>query len=223
MEKKFTIWDAAAIVLALLPLGYLLYIYDQLPATVPVHFGADGKPNAFGPRSELFEVEGLLSGVSILVYLLMKYLPAIDPKKQVKYGQKRFQQLGLGITVFMAAMSICITTAAINKTFKTDKLIPSLIGLLFVFLGNIIYNIKPNYFAGVRTPWTLEDENNWRATHHLAGKVWVAGGIIVTVVRLLLPPETGAHIFIPCVIAMALIPVAYSYIYFKKHQPKQNI
>jgi uncharacterized membrane protein len=223
MEKKFTFWDVFAIIIALLPLAYLAYEYDKMPAIVPVHFGADGQPNRYGSKNELFFTGGLLAGVSILLYLLMKYLPSIDPKKQVKYGEKRFQQLGMGLTIFMAALNICIVISAISKGFHTDKLIISVTGLLFIFLGNMMYNIKPNYFAGVRTPWTLENEDNWRATHRLAGKVWVAGGIIITVERLALPSATGTYIFLGCVAVMALVPIIYSYIYFKKHQQKNNL
>lgn len=223
MKKKITIWDVFAIVLALLPLVYLACIYDKLSAIVPTHYGADGKPNNFGPKSEMYTISGILSGMSVLLYLLMKYLPAIDPKKQVKVGEQTFQRLGMVITVFFAAINLCIIVATENKEFSIDKVLMALLGLLFVFLGNVMYNIKPNYFAGVRTPWTLEDESTWRATHRLAGKLWVVGGIVITLERLLVPSETGAHIFLACIGVMVLTPVVYSYIYFKNHQSKKDI
>ncbi|SHN11354.1 SdpI family protein [Mucilaginibacter sp. OK098] len=218
--KKFTLIDLVALVIGLLPFCYLAYVYSSLPLIVPLHFGADGKPNGFGPKGELVFLQAVLTGISFLVYLLMKFLPSIDPKKQVKIGEQTFRKLGLGIVVFIAALCLCIIFAAINKKFMIDKLMFPLIGLLFVFLGNLMYNIKPNYFAGVRTPWTLEDEGNWRATHRLAGKVWVIGGIIITVAMLLLPSPASTLVFTPGIIGMALIPVIYSYVYFKQHQPK---
>lgn len=218
--KKFTYVDLLALVIALVPLGYLESVYTSLPAIVPMHYGADGKPNGFGPKSELFVLQAILIGTSILVYLLMKFLPSIDPKKQVKYGEQTFQKLGMGLIVFFAALNLVITFATVNKTLEVNKLILPLTGLLFVFLGNIMHSIKPNYFAGVRTPWTLEDEGNWRATHRLAGKVWVAGGIIVTIAMLTLPEKASVIVFLPCILIMAFIPIIYSYIYFKKHGVK---
>jgi uncharacterized membrane protein len=223
MNKKINIWDIFALILALLPLVYLACIYDKLPAIVPTHYGADGKPNNWGPKSEMYAIGGILSGMSILVYLLMKFLPLIDPKKQVKFGEQTFQRLGMVIVIFFAAMNLCIVIATANKGFSIDKVLMALMGLLFVFLGNIMYNIKPNYFAGVRTPWTLEDEGTWRATHRLTGKLWVAGGIIITIERLLVPSATGVYIFLGCVVIMAVIPVTYSYLYFKKHHIKKDI
>jgi len=218
--KKFSLLDFAALLIGLLPYGYLFSVYSSLPAIVPLHFDANGQPNGFGPKKELFLIASILVWVSILLYLLMKYLPSIDPKKQVQYGEKTFQTLGFGLVVFMAALNICITFATVNHSFQIDKIILPIIGLLFVFIGNMMYSIKPNYFAGIRTPWTLENEANWRATHRLAGKLWVMGGLAVTIAMLLLPSPTRTYVFITCVVVMAFIPMIYSYIYFKKHQLK---
>ena len=95
-----------------------------------------------------------------------------------------------------------------------------LAGLLFAFMGNLMHSIKPNYFAGVRTPWTLEDPDTWRATHRLAGKLWFGGGVFVTIVVLVLPVKAGLIVFVSMIVLLALIPVIYSYTYYKKHQLK---
>jgi len=57
--KKFSLQDVAALVIGVLPLGYLLWVYNSLPAIVPLHYGADGKPNGFGPKTELFLLQAL--------------------------------------------------------------------------------------------------------------------------------------------------------------------
>ena len=220
--KKFTTLDGAAMVVWLLPAVYLYFIYGSLPQSVPVHFGINGTVDRYGSKSEFLIGPFILIGVSALVYLLLKFLPSIDPKKQVKYGTSTFQKLALGLVVFLAALNIAIVFSTVHHGFQIDKLIFPIIGLLFVFMGNIMNSIKPNYFAGIKTPWTLESEDNWRATHRLAGKIWVVGGIIVTITMLLLPPETGTIVFVSCVLIMAFIPVIYSFVYFKQHQTDQN-
>lgn len=217
--KKFTLWDLVAIMIALIPIAYLEYVYDSLPAQVALHYGINGAANRYGPKHDLLTLEMILAGVSILLYLLMKFLPSIDPKRQVKYGERSFLRLGMIFVIFLAALNLFMSLAAVDKAIRTDRLILALAGLLFIFLGNIIYSIKPNYFAGIRTPWALEDERNWRATHRLAGKVWVAGGILITAERLVLSSVLGSYIFIAGIAVMTLIPAIYSYIYFKKHQP----
>lgn len=218
--KNFNSLDAAALVILLLPAAYLIYVYPTLPASVPVHFGLDGTPNRYGNKSELWGGLFLLMGTSVFIYLLLKFIPAIDPKQKVKLGEAAFQKLALGLVLFLSALSIVIIYSAIIKTFRFDKVILPVTGLLFAFIGNIIHSIKPNYFAGVRTPWTLEDNDTWRATHRLTGKLWFTGGIAITIAVLLLPPIPGLIVFISIMTVLVLIPVVYSYFYYKKHQLK---
>ncbi|AYL99058.1 SdpI family protein [Mucilaginibacter celer] len=218
--KKFTWIDAAALIIWLLPVAYIAYIYSSLPVSVPVHFGANGQPDRYGSRGEFIGGEAILMGTSALVYLLMKFLPAIDPKKYVKYGEATFQKLAFGMVAFFAALGIAIAFATLNHAFKIDKLILPIVGLLFAFIGNMMHSIKPNYFAGIRTPWTLEDDDTWRATHRLAGKLWFTAGISLTALVLFLPAKASTVVFLVGVGVMVFIPVVYSYTYFKKHRPR---
>jgi uncharacterized membrane protein len=214
--------DGAALVVWLLPAVYLFFIYASLPQTVPMHYGFNGKVDRYGDKSELVTLQAILLGVPLFVYLLLKFLPLFDPKKQIKYGESTFQKLAFGVVLFITALNIVIIFSTAHHGFKIDKLIFPLIGLMFVFLGNIMNSIKPNYYAGIRTPWTLENEDNWRATHRLASKIWFFGGIVVTIATLLLPSEVGEIVFLCIVAIIVLIPVIYSYVYFRKHHFNQN-
>jgi len=216
--KKFTYMDGAALIIWLLPIGYLLYIYPLLPASVPMHYGINGQVDRYGSRTEFVGVQAGMMAVGLFTYFLLKFLPAIDPKKQVKSGESTYQKIALGIILFLSALNITIIFATLNHGFKIDKLILPLVGLFFAFMGNMMHSIKPNYFAGVRTPWTLENEDNWRATHRMTGKLWLAGGILITILVLLLPAAAGTIVFMCGIGAMALVPIIYSYIYFRKHQ-----
>jgi len=220
--KKINSMDIAAMILWLLPIVYVASIYSSLPASVPVHFDIDGRPNGYGSKGDFLGTQGILIIMSAFVYLLMKFLPAIDPKKYVKYGEATFQKLALGIVFFMAALDIAIAYAAVHQSFEVGKLLLPIIGLLFAFIGNIMNSIKPNYFAGVRTPWTLEDPDTWRSTHRLASKLWFFGGIGLTIAVLLLPNKAGMTVFLSIVGILVLIPVIYSYLYYKKHHPSNQ-
>ena len=216
--------DMAALTLWLLPVAYVAYIYSSLPYSVPVHFRLDGKADRYGSRGEFLATQGILLGMSALAYALLKFLPAIDPKKYVKYGEATFQKLALGLVFFMAALDMAIAYATVNHRVEVGKLILPVAGLLFAFIGNMMNSIKPNYFAGVRTPWTLEDPVTWRATHRLAGKLWFAGGIGLTVAVLLLPNTAAMIVFLSVMALLAAVPVVYSFIYYRKHHPSnQNL
>lgn len=218
--KKFNLLDAAAIVIWLVPIAYLWYIYPTLPTTVAMHFDMAGKPNGFGKKSEFLTFQCILIALPVLVYLLLKFLPSIDPKKNIKFGEATFQKLALGIVLFFSALNILIIYATLTGVFQVGKVMLPLVGLFFAYIGNLLHNIKPNYFAGVRTPWTLEDPDNWRATHRLASKLWFIGGIVLAVIVLLLPQTAGMITFFCLLMIMVFIPVIYSFVYFKNHQPK---
>jgi len=60
------------------------------------------------------------------------------------------------------------------------------VGLLFIFLGNLLPKVPKNYFIGIRTPWTLSSEDIWQRTHRLGGWCFVISGVLM-VIRGLLP------------------------------------
>ena len=90
------------------------------------------------------------------------------------------------------------------------------LGLVFIIVGNYMPKVKQNYFLGIKLPWTYASEENWNKTHRMAGKLWVAGGILFL-----------ANFFfriqwmeVIIMFAMILIPVVYSYLYSRKEQKK---
>jgi len=88
--------------------------------------------------------------------------------------------------------------------------------LMFLILGNYMGKFSANYFIGIRTPWTLENEEVWNHTHRLTGKLWVGSSLIMLVVRLMVNNEVFFYIFIPYVLIIVIIPILYSYLYYKR-------
>src|SRR5437764_3860045 len=154
---------------ALLPAGYLLLVWPSLPQTVPVHFGLDMKPDRLGNKAELWLTTGVLAAVSVFVYFLLTNLHRFDLKRKDAAQSATFKKLATGLVVFLAALNFLLVASAKNSGNVQSLLLP-LVGLLFAFIGNYMNNIKPNYFAGLRVPWTLNNDENWRRTHQLGGK-----------------------------------------------------
>jgi uncharacterized membrane protein len=213
--KKNSLLTWMVILIALLPLAYLLLIWASLPQTVPVHFGIDMKPDRVGEKRELWITTAVLAAVSVFVYFLLTNLHRFDPKRKGNEQSGTFQKLATGLAVFIAALNFLIVNSAKSGSNAQGFFLP-LIGLLLAFIGNYMNNIKPNYFAGLRLPWTLNNDENWRRTHGLAGKLWFAGGMLIAVVCLFVPPPASFIFFITVVVVMVFIPVVYSYRLFKK-------
>jgi uncharacterized membrane protein len=200
--------------IALIPFGWLMYAWPQIPEIVPTHFGTNG-PDAWGSKSSLYGLAAVLSGTSIGVYFLLQFIHKIDPKRANKDSAAAFNKLAVGMILFLMILNmLCLQMSAFNRHWEAGLF--ALIGLLFAFLGNVMHSLKPNYLAGIRLPWTLNSDDNWRQTHRLAGKLWFVGGLFLAVVPFLLPMASMA-IIMPLVLGfLVLIPVIFSFRLYKK-------
>lgn len=206
------------------PAIYLALAWNKLPDTVALHFDWSGEPDRFGSKRELLKVIVILTAFSPVLYLLLSNIYRIDPKKYAAENKGRLRSLAFGVVVFLSALLCLIIYSSTkgNISFNTGIILAGT-GLLFAFIGNYMHNIKPNYFAGFRLPWALENEENWRKTHALAGKLWFAGGLLLAVVCLFLPSVPAFIFFTVVMLVITIIPIVFSYRLYreqKKSAPK---
>jgi uncharacterized membrane protein len=202
----------------LAPLIYLAINWSSLPAKVPMHYGINGKVDRYGSPAELLTAALILTAVNIGTWVLLTNIHRID-RKFTAENAERMHRMAFGISVFISTILVLLIYTSARNTQSLEFLpgiILSAVGLLLSFIGNYMYNIKPNYFAGIRLPWTLNDENNWKKTHHLAGKMWFVGGLVIAIVCLLLPFKAGLITFLVATAILVLIPSIYSYQLYKK-------
>jgi len=203
-------------VIALIPWVYLLSIWSSLPERIPVHFRIDGTPDKYGQRNEIFLIPATCTLVSILVYLLLTNIYKIDPKRLAQKQPEIFLKIAMVVVVFISCMSIIILNWTATQHTMGMNLVLAMMGLLFAYMGNVMHSIKPNYFAGFRLPWTLENEENWMATHLLGSKIWFAGGILIAILALFIKPMVMFFIMMGIVLVMVIIPTVYSYRMFAR-------
>lgn len=214
MKKAFIV----AIIIAVLPLIYLGAVYHSLPSTVPTHFSLDGKPDSFSDKNTLPLLIGFISAISVGLYLLLTNIHKIDPKKAANQSKETMQKIAFAVVLLLSAITVIIVYSVVNNGFSLNKVMLPMIGLFFAYLGNLMYSVKPNYFVGIRTPWTLEDADTWRKTHQLAAKLWFAGGILITILSLFTPMKYALILMMSIAVIITIIPVVYSYRYYQLHK-----
>ena len=129
------------------------------------------------------------------------------------------KRLAFIVVFFLSVLSCYMIYIALHTGSNfSGKFMVVITGLLFAALGNYMYNIKPNYFAGLRLPWTLENEDNWKYTHRIAGRMWFAGGLILTTLAFFLPAKAGFIALIIITAIIVIVPSVYSYRFYKQHQ-----
>ncbi len=204
-------------IIILLPLIYLWWAWNTLPATMPLHYNMHGEVDRVGDKREFLLGILIISAVNMGTYLLISNIHKIDPKRVNAAQSATFGKMAMGVSMFLTAVSIIIIMSGVSgdSSIVNRALLP-IIGLLLAFVGNYMNNIKPNYFAGIRIPWTLNDPENWKQTHRIASHVWVAGGIMICIASLIATPEIAAIVMMICIAIMVLVPVTYSYLLFRK-------
>jgi uncharacterized membrane protein len=207
----------------LLPAVYLAIVWTGIPQTVPMHFDLKGNVDQYGTKNDLLIMTAVLTGLNMLLYLAILNIYKIDPKKYAAQNKERLQRIGFSVSLYLAAVSaMLIYVISTNHVNIVMKFVFIAMGLLFALIGNNMYNLKPNYFAGMRLPWTLENEDNWRATHHVAGRLWFFGGFVIALLAFVLNEQWSVYSTFIALSFLIFIPVIYSYRYYKRSQQKNS-
>jgi uncharacterized membrane protein len=208
-----------AFTLAILPFLILPFYWDQLPAEIPTHWNARGEVDAYGSPATLF----LMPGITLFTLAIIWLVPVIDPKKNVQQFQKTLDIIALVLSAFFLVIFITMVRAALGYESEMGNLVFYGVIFLFMILGNYFGKIRPNYFVGIRTPWTLESETVWLKTHRMAGKLWVAGSLVMLIAKILLPMEDFfSYVFIVFVVILSLVPIVYSYVAYQQLDSKKE-
>jgi uncharacterized membrane protein len=195
-----------------------LYHWAELPDPMPTHFDPHGHPNGYSSRL----VGALLMPVMIAVLSgLWVVLARISP---IGFSLRRFEGtvgvVGLAIEAFLLLVHMEMLRAATTGTPFSLGIMSLGMGSLFLVLGNAMGKVRRNFFLGVRTPWTLADEEVWGRTHRLAGKLFVAAGLVVMSTSLMPTHGLGWALLVAAPLIVAgLVPVVYSYRVYRRLHP----
>lgn len=199
------------LLIAVAPLVYLFLVWQQIPQIIPIHYDINGNANDFGSKSTLF----LIAGMGLFLYFIMLAIPFIDPKKQIENMGNKYFSIKLVTILFISALSVFLIYKTIHVSTPIQYMMV-ILGLFFMFLGNYLQTIKPNYFLGVRTPWTLQRDTVWIKTHKLTGLTWLVGGFVISFAYFIFPSLVASYVMIGIILILVLVPILSSYIFYKK-------
>ncbi len=193
----------------LLPIIMAIILYPQLPDTVAIHWDANGNVNGTASK---FVATIILPGGLLLLSLFMPVLMKIDPKYD-NMGEKIKTVVCWIIPIISVVCSGITLSNAMGKSVPVQVIVPMLLGVIFIIIGNYLPKTKQTYTVGIRIPWTLDNEDNWNKTHRLAGFVWVVGGVVVFASSF---TELRVWIITISIAVMVIVPTVYSFLHYKK-------
>lgn len=193
----------------LLPILLSLIFYDQMPEKVATHFDVNFVPDGYSPKWQAaFMIPGILFFLNIFVWFMLDN----DPRKAgINPIMRRISQWI--IPVLSVTVQSAIIFYSIADNVNLVRMIPLMVGVMLMLIGNYMPKCRQNYTAGIRLPWTLSSEENWNRTHRFGGKAMVAGGILLALCSFV---KVNLAVVFLIVLLFTAVPVIYSYILYKK-------
>jgi uncharacterized membrane protein len=190
-------------------------VYPKLPLTIPTHWDMLGRPNGWSSRLWGAWVMPIFL---VVLWAFMRVLPRIDPRgsNYAKFGGA-YEGIIVSIMLFMLGMHIIILRAALGYPVAMERVLPIGLGVLFIAIGNLLPRARPNWFIGIRTPWTLSSDRVWEKTHRFGGHVFVGAGILMVLSVLVTAPWAPVVLFTIIVLCTASVLI-YSYVEWKREQ-----
>nr|WP_316614877.1 DUF1648 domain-containing protein [uncultured Ruminococcus sp.] len=221
MKKFKTIIIA---VLSVLPMIYTaVAVFFFLPDTVAAHFGIDGTPDRYGSKYEAFLFPAIILGIALFYFFYRKF----QQRSSIEDNDRTARNLDILDTVILIVMvlfnALCVFLLTIMKhpvTMKNKEnmifvIISTIIGVLFILLGNILPKTKPNSFVGVRLSWCMDSDEHWYITNRNCGIAMVLSGICTVIAGLIVRNGTYIIYMILSLIVFLTVATIYSYVIIK--------
>jgi uncharacterized membrane protein len=161
------------------------WAWPRVPDQVPVHWNLAGQADRYGGK-----VEGLLLVplLSLGLYALFRVLPRLDPGG-ANYARFRrpYGVIRVAVLASMLAIQLAVVAAALGTPVDITRILMVVIGAMFAVMGSVLPGVQPNWFVGIRTPWTLSSQRSWTATHKLGGRVFMGVGLATVLIGVVQP------------------------------------
>jgi len=195
--------------------GISAWAWTRIPdaARLPLHWGLDGAPDRYGSK-----VEALIAmpAVAALITALLLVLPRIDPRRaNIEASAKFWNAIAIGVVALLAYIHALLVATAVGMHIDMlNAMIPAM-SVLFILIGNYLSKTRSNWFAGVRTPWTLSSDYSWEKTHRWSGRLFVLSGLAGLAAWFLAGPETAIVVILAALLATTVAAVVLSYVFWR--------
>jgi uncharacterized membrane protein len=203
--------------LIVLAVAFSVFAYAKLPDRMPVHWSLRGTVDRYGSR---FEAAVFLPAAMLLVWLIMQFLPRIDPRRaNYEKFQDTYDLLVNSLVALLAVMHVALLGTALGWPLSMSRLVPALVGFEFLILGNVLPRARPNWWFGIRTPWTLSSDRVWVRTHRVGGYLLALAGLVL-IIAAVLPSGWMLALGGAAVLVAGFGSLVYSYVAWKQETSK---
>lgn len=200
-----------ALILIIIQFTVAIYLYPVMPDRIAIHWNLYGEADGYGSKLVGLFLIPVIEAVLIPLFLI---LPRIDPKATSRLIDT-YEWFIMVFTLYM--FYVFGLSVAWNLGYRFDflRLLAPMFGILFYGIGEVLSSVEMNWFLGIRTPWTMSNQEVWDDTHRLGGRLFKISGLLafigiffggwISLVLSLLP-----------VMLSGLYVVLYSYMRYKQ-------
>jgi uncharacterized membrane protein len=203
MKSKLNLNDFLFGFLIFFPVILTLVIYPNLPEEI----------YSFSKQMIIFFV--LIPNIVLL--LLVNIMPRLDFRVMANEDHRRLFSLFKWTTLLsiLSFQLVILLPGLVDRfTFSIVNGVFLICGVTFLIFGYNLPKINQNRTLGIRTKWTLDNEDVWKNTHRFAGITWLAGGFMFLILLFITNIKIFVSLLIICFI-LIFAPVYYSYINYK--------
>lgn len=192
-------------------LAFAFYAAAKVPADTQLatHWDLAGEVDATMPA-----LQALLfpAGLALLLSIVFSVLPRIEPLQDRLDGSAPLLRTAwIGTLLMMVVVQVAIGAEAFGYEVKGHHILFA-VGPLLMFIGNKLPKSRPGFLVGIRTPWTIVDEDIWIATHRLGGKLMMLAGTALIVLALApLSPQWRGPAVLATILLSVFVPVIWSW------------
>ena len=193
--------------------------WPHLPPRVASHWNLHGVADGWSSRTWA----AYFGPVMILaITLVMQVLPKIDPRRRnyAKFWPVFWLVVNLIIT-FIFVLHLALMANGMGAGVNPVVVIGIALGVMMIVIGNYLSRVRPNWFIGIRTPWTLESPEVWRKTHKVGGWLFVTAGVLTLASIALIGPR-GMMVAFVSVMTAAVGSALLSLVFWMQEQKQKG-
>lgn len=197
-----------------------IVVYPQMPERVPTHWNIEGEVDGWSSR---FFGAWLMPLMMAVILVILRMVPLIDPRRANFEKFQGVYEAIIGVTMaFMLGLHIMLLALATGSNVPIARVIPAAVAVFFIVLGFLLPRAHPNWFVGIRTPWTLSNDVVWQKTHKIGGLLFVATGVL-TLLAVLIAPRLATWVLIMAGVVTVVSVFAYSFIEWRREKESSAV
>lgn len=193
-EKRQGLWRVLLWALMFLMAAVGAAFLVLLPDRVPMHFNTAGEIDRWGGKYESL----LLAVIPVLAGAVCLVIARVCRKRSGAGNQWEKWALIVGccMTAFFD-VEMTVLLVQIFRSAQAAEAVPveicrilfAVLGLMLIPIGNVLPKLRRNGIMGVRTAWSLKNDQNWRRSQVAGGIVLMAAGAVMAAGNLFFIPE----------------------------------